>query len=64
MPNFEAAERRRIGQGRFVVLLNVSAQFALENRLEKGAHFVVLPGRLQFHAAILILGNLFHNLRT
>lgn len=52
MPNFEAAESGRIGQRRFAVLLNMSAQLAVEDRFEEGAHFLLLAGSLKFHAAV------------
>ena len=53
MPDFEAAESWRIGQGRFAVLLNMSAQLALEDGFEKGAHFFLVAGGQKFHAAVV-----------
>ena len=53
MPDFEAAKGGRIGQWRFVVLLNMSAQLALEDGLEKGSHFFLVAGGLKFHPAVV-----------
>ena len=53
MPDFEAAKGGRIGQRRFVVLLNMSAQLALEDGLKKGAHFFLVSGSQKFHAAVV-----------
>jgi hypothetical protein len=52
MPDFEAAKGGRIGQGRFVVLLNMSAQLALQDGLEKSAHFALVAGGLEFNAPV------------
>jgi len=34
------------------MLLNMSAQLALEDRVEKRAHFHLVAGGLEFHAAV------------
>ncbi len=34
------------------VLLNMSAQLALQNRFQKRAHFFVVAGNLEFYAAV------------
>jgi hypothetical protein len=52
MPDFEAAKGGSAGQWRLGVLLNMSAQLALQNGLEKGAHFVLVPGGLKFNPAV------------
>jgi hypothetical protein len=64
MPDFEAAKGGWIGQGRFAVLLNMSAQLALENGFEKGAHFLNFAGRLQFHTAIAEIADRTGNVKT
>jgi len=64
MPDFETTKGGRIGQGRFAVLLNVSAQLALENGFEKGAHFLVVAGGLKFHAAIVEVANRTGDVKT
>jgi hypothetical protein len=52
MPDFEAAKGGGIGQGAFAVLLNMSAELALEDGLEKGAHFLLVAGSLKLYPAI------------
>ena len=52
MPNFETAERRRIGERRFAVLLNMSAQLALQDPVKESADFRFVAGRLQFYPAV------------
>ena len=64
MPNFEAAKRRRIGHGRFAMLLNMSPQLALQDRFKKGAHFFFVAGRLQFHATIAEIANETGHVKT
>src|SRR6266513_492988 len=52
MPDFEAAKGGRIRERRFAVLLNMSAQLALEDGLEKVADFILVAGGLEFHASV------------
>ena len=52
MPDFETAKGGRVMERRFAVLLNMSAQLALENGFEKGAHFLLFAGGLKFHPAV------------
>lgn len=52
MPDFKAAEGGRVGQGSFALLLNMSTQLALENGVEKGAHFILFPRGLKLHPAV------------
>jgi hypothetical protein len=53
MPNFEAAEGGNVREGFFAVLSDVSAEFALQNRLEERADFFFVPGDLELHPAVL-----------
>jgi hypothetical protein len=52
MPDFEAAKGGGIGQGHFVVLPDVGAELALENRVEKCAHFLFFTSGLEFDATV------------
>ena len=52
MPDFEPAERRRIGERRFAVLLNMSAQFALPDGFEERTYFVSFAESHEFDPAI------------
>src|SRR5256714_8867831 len=52
MPDFEAAKGGGIGRRRFAVLLNMSAQLALEDGFEKGAHFLLVADGLELDAAV------------
>ena len=64
MPDFEAAKGGRIGQRRFVVLLNMSAQLALEDALEKGADFLLVASYLEFHTAVAEVAHGTGNVKT
>ena len=52
MPDLEAVEGRRIGEGGFAVLPDMAAQFALQNGVEKCAHFAFFAGREKFHSTV------------
>ena len=52
MPDFEPAESRRIGEGRFGLFSDVPAQFALHDRIEECAHFVLFASGENFHATV------------
>lgn len=52
MPDFEAAKSGRVGEGRFGVFLYMAAQFALQDRVQKCAHFVFFASREKFHPAV------------
>ena len=52
MPDFETVKSRRVGEGRFSVPSDVPAQFALQDRFEKCAHFLFFASREKFHPAV------------
>src|SRR5688572_12092195 len=52
MPDFEAAKRRRIGEGGFSMFSDVAAQFALQDRLQKSADFILFAGGEKLHPAV------------
>jgi hypothetical protein len=52
MPDFEAVKSRRVSQRRFRVLSDESAQFTLQNCLQKCSHLILFAGRQKFHPAI------------
>jgi hypothetical protein len=64
MPDFEAAKGGGIGQRRFAMLFDMSAEFALENGLEKGADFLLVAGDLKFHAAVAEIAHGPGNVKT
>ena len=64
MPDFEAAKGGRIRQRRFAVLLNMSAQLALENGLEEGANFLLIAGGVEFHAPVAEVAHGTGNVKT
>ena len=42
----------------------MGAQFALEDRFEKGAHFLLVAGRQKFHAAVAEIAHGAGNIET
>jgi hypothetical protein len=52
MPDFETGKSGRVGEGRFGMLPDMPAQFALQNRFEKRADFLFLARREKFHPAV------------
>jgi hypothetical protein len=52
MPDLEAVEGWGVGERSFGVFPDVATQFALQDRLEKGANFILFAGREKFHAAV------------
>src|SRR5687767_1788986 len=52
MPDFEAAKSRRIGEGGFSMFSDVTAQFALQDRLQKSANFTLFTSREKLHPAV------------
>lgn len=53
MPDFEAAERGRVWQRHFRMILNMSAQLALPNGFHESADFVVFARGQELDAAIV-----------
>ena len=64
MPNFEAAKGGRIGQGRFAMLPNMSAQLTLEDGVEKGVHFALVTGSQEFYATVWEITDRTGNVET
>ena len=52
MPDFEAVESRGVGEWSFGVFPDMAAQFALQDRVQKCAHFLFFAGCQKFHPAI------------
>lgn len=52
MPDFEAVENWRVGEGSFAVFPDMAAQFALQDRVQKCAHFLFLAGCEKFYPAV------------
>jgi hypothetical protein len=52
MPDLEAVESWRVGEWSFGVFPDMATQFALQDRFEKGADFVLFAGCKKFHAAV------------
>jgi hypothetical protein len=64
MPDFETAKGGRIGQWSFAMLLNMSAQLALEDGFEKSADFLLVAGGLELHAAVAEVAHGTGNVKT
>jgi hypothetical protein len=52
MPDLEAVERWRVGEWSFGVFPDMAAQFALQDRFQKSADFVLFAGREKFYPAV------------
>ena len=53
MPDFEAVEFGRVGEGCFGVLPDVTAQLALKDRVQKRAHFYFLASGEKLHPSVV-----------
>ena len=52
MPDFEAVENWGVGERSFGVFPDMATQFALQDRVEKSADFILFAGCEKFHPAV------------